>query len=72
MKVNDAVCIAGAVIRRCGHSEVLARKRGHVVKIEGRLATVAWDDEQRTRLIPLSSLAVISKRHGVIEPGHGH
>ncbi|HML83446.1 MAG TPA: hypothetical protein PKE37_16975 [Thiomonas arsenitoxydans] len=68
MKINDAVCIAGDVIRRCGHSEQLARKRGHVVNIEGRVAEVAWDDEQRTRLIPLASLAVISKAQGIIEP----
>jgi hypothetical protein len=68
MKVNDAVCIAGAVIRRCDHSAVLARKRGHVLKIEGRVATIAWDDETRERVIPVASLAVIDPSRGVIEP----
>jgi hypothetical protein len=68
MKINDSVCIAGTVIRRCGHNEELARKRGHVVSIAGKVAEVAWDDEQRTRLIPLANLAVIRKAYGVIEP----
>jgi len=68
MNINDSVCIAGTVIRRCGHNEELACKRGRVVSIAGKVAEVAWDDEQRTRLIPLANLAVIRKAYGVIEP----